>query len=277
MNMYLVILIIAIILIVVLYLLCRRPDKPVLIDDPGTTDESFTYPAMEINAAVLYTVYKADENDYKFVEKYYKDIPFYIVNNGEETEWFKKMKELPGVQTMTRENKGWDAGAWKNGLDRWDHQLSKYDLVAFVNNSCVYLFDLYMFFSKAMGYDMYGVTHMTPPFPYHLSAIFIVFSKKLYKSDLFRQHWNSLRDDSDRNYAIVFHEMAQSKKILDQGYKVGVYDPYNGTFSLYGDYDENRRYGREFIKKTNMLHTKKQNIDEQIEKVRQHNESNGYI
>jgi lipopolysaccharide biosynthesis protein len=177
---------------------------------------------------------------------------------------------------MTRDNKGWDVGAWKNGMNYWDDQLSKFDLVAFVNNSCVYLFDLYMFFSKAMGYDMYGVTHMSDPNPYHLSAIFIVFSKKLYKSDVFRQHWNNLRDDSDRHYAVV-NELSQTKKFLEQGYKIGVYDQYNGTDLLYRDYDKNRQYGREFIKKTNIKHVKKKDIDEQIEKVLQHNASNGYV
>lgn len=271
------ILTITVILIVVLYMAYRRPDKPVLVDDPGTTRESFTYPAMEINAAVLYAVYKADENDYKFVEKYYKDIPFYIVNNGEESEWFTKMKELAGVQYMTRENKGWDLGAWKDGMIHWNDELSKYDLVAFANNSCVYLFDLYTYFSKAMGYDMYGLTHFTEPLaPYHISTIFMVMGKKLYNSDLFRQHWNNLRTDMSRSYVIIFHEFVLSKKLKKHGYKIGIYDPYNGGLSLYTDYDKNKRYGREFIKKTTMVHKKKTDINDQIEKTRQTNALNGY-
>ena len=191
-NKWVIFIDVAVILIIViclLYCICRKP----VISDSGVVIESFKYPEMNINAAILYTVYKADKYDYEFVEKWHKDIAFYIVNNGVETEWFKKMKELPGVHVLTRENKGWDLGGWKAGIEYWP-ELAKYDTVALVNNSCVYLIDVYTFFAKSIGYDMYGISQcICRVLPYHLSATFIAVSKNLYNSDVFKEHWKKAR------------------------------------------------------------------------------------
>lgn len=277
MKIYLIILIVIVVLVLITWFMCRRNAKPVLIDGTEGFRESFVYPEMNIKAAILFTVYKADRYDYDFVEKYYKDIPFYIVNNGAETEWFKKMKELPGVHTLTRENKGWDIAGWKAGMNKWNDQLSQYDMVAFVNNSCVYLFDMYSFFAKSMGYDMYGVTHcMSPGMLYHVCTPFIAIGKNLYNSELFKQHWDGLRMDRNHNYAVNKHERAFSKKLKRLGYKVGVYDTFNGGLHLYRNHHAKKHYAKEFIKKTNILHAKKKDLDKQIDIIHRVNAENGY-
>lgn len=277
MNMYLIILIVTIILVLVTWSICRDTNTPVFIDETDGLHESFVFPEMNINAAILFTVYKADKYDYEFVEKYYKDIPFYIVNNGAESEWFKKMKELPGVHTLTRENKGWDLAGWKAGMDKWNDQLSQYDSVAFVNNSCVYLFDVYSFFVKSLGYDMYGLTHcISPVMLYHVSTVFIAIGKNLYNSELFKQHWNGLRMDRKHNYVAIMHEWGFTKKLRKLGYRVGAYDTFNGGMHLYQNPDTKKHYAREFIKKTTMTHIKKKDLDKQIDILQRVNAENGY-
>ena len=117
--------------------------RPIIIDIKSRRCESFTVPETTINAAILFACFKINEHDYAFIEKWYKDIDFYVVVNGEPTEWDSKVIELIGNDRyLNRENKGYDVFAWKTGINTWRDKLNGYDLVGLVNNSCIYAFDL---------------------------------------------------------------------------------------------------------------------------------------
>ena len=222
--------------------------KPIIIEINNNA-EHFVYPSKEINGAILYAIYKADENDYKFVERWSNDIPFYIVNNGKPSEWAEKMQTLPNVKFIERENKGLDVEAWKAGMKAWNDELSMYDIVGFVNNSTVYAVDLKKLMVNAMDYDAYGLTpYYFLPFIFHLQSPFILYNKRLYNSEFFKKHWESITCNSYLG-AIIKNEVGMGLKLTKAGYKLGVYDLTHGGSIQYGEDKKTDVYKREFLKK----------------------------
>lgn len=265
MKLIWILILIIIILAVVIWILRKNSRKPVILDvnyifiknKCKRKKEEFEQPARNVNAAILYAVYKADPNDYAFVEEWSKDIPFYIVNNGDPTEHAEKMKALPNVRFMVRENKGYDTNAWKAGMDTWNDELSTYDVVAFVNNSCVYGVDVKKILTNAMDYDAYGLTsfNLFPVIKIVLQTPFVVYNKRLYNSEFFKNHWNNVGVNSYLD-ACLKHEYCFSVKLRRAGYKLGAYDIVNGN-TVYGTNKKDSIYKREFIKKKPRTFTKK--------------------
>ena len=223
--------------------------------------EHFVYPERNINAAILFAAYKLNEHDYSFIQAWNSEIPFYVVVNGEPTEWDNKVIQIVGEDRyINRPNEGYDAYAWKEGITRWKDQLSEYDSVALINNSCIYGIDMKKFFAHAIDYDMYGlhpnclttfkwhklsIRHHTQ----HLQSYCIAIGKRLFNSDDFRKYWDELPEITSLITAIMRHELRFSEHFYELGYKLGTY-----TFPLYFEsvYKQpsrkHGRYYREFIK-----------------------------
>ena len=241
---------IILILCIILGITYMVSHRPVVVEIHNCNWEPFSVPAKEVNAAVIFAVYNMDENDYEFVKRWSATIPFYIVNNGVPTKWVNDAQVLPNVKVLVRENVGHDVAAWRNGMREWDAELSTKDVVAFVNNSCVYYIDLHKIMNNAMDYDMYGLSQDTKPTKMfrHIQSVFIVINKRLYNSEFFKEHWNNLRDDKGHRYAVMNHEVGFTQKAIKRGYKLGVYDLLNGN-TLYKEDPKTDEYKREFIKK----------------------------
>lgn len=252
--------------------------KPVIIEVHTDKCESFAVPAKEVNGAVLFAVYKFDEDDYEFVKQWSNSVPFYIVNNGDPSEWAIKAQQLPNVKFIQRENKGHDIAAWAEGMDKWDSELSKFDVVAFVNNSCIYYIDLRKILANALDYDIYGLSQDTKRLRigYHLQSTFLVINRRFYMSDFFRDHWKSLSRDKGHLYAVLRHEWGFSKAAVEQGFKLGVYDGINGN-DLYSEGNSNASYKREFIKKYGKAKKQRDSPARSVlNKNIEHNRSKGY-
>lgn len=252
-------------------------NKPVIIEVHADKCESFAVPAKEVNGAVLFAVHKFDEDDYDFVKRWSESVPFYIVNNGDPSEWAVNAQQLPNVKFIQRENKGHDIAAWSEGMDRWDSELSKFDVIAFVNNSCVYYIDLRKILVNATDYDVYGLSHSSGgiTLPHHIQTTFIVINRKLYNSKFFKDHWNGLRSDKGHLYAIMKHECQFTVKAFAKKFKVGVYDFLNGE-TLYEENAENDEYKREFSKKWKRDRTTMRTASSVLNKNIEHNRSKGY-
>lgn len=247
-GLLLLIIFILVIVVVVMYKMNR---KPVIIEIHTDDGEAFTYPELTIRPAILFTGYRLDKDDYEFVERWHKDIDFFVVVNGAPTEWDSKIVELIGSDRyINRENKGYDTTAWKEGLTRWYDELKRYDLVALVNNSCIYKVDLRSVFLHAKDYDMYGLGHTKGYGQWFLNTYFIVVGRALFNSDDFMDYWHKLPKINGYLDACVKHEWKFSRHFKDRGYKCGVYDLTNQSHSIHrADKKIDDKYHREFIKR----------------------------
>lgn len=285
-SIWLFIIIILIVIIITAVVVYNYTKKPIVIDINYTNIENkikngecFERPAITINGTVLYAIYKADENDYKFVERWSNDIPFYIVNNGEPSEWAVKMQTLPNVKFIARENKGLDVEAWKAGMKAWNDELSTYDIVGFINNSSVYAVDLKKLMANAMDYDAYGLTpYYFLPFIFHLQSPFILYHKRLYNSEFFKKHWENVTCNSYIG-AVIKNEVGMGMKLTKAGYKLGVYDLTHGGSIQYCEDKKTDIYKREFLKKkvNGIITKRREHPEETIMEYSVENADAGYI
>lgn len=222
--------------------------------------EAFTVPAKDINSAIIFACYRIDSYDYEFIKKWHKTATFYVVVNGDPTDWDQKVKSLDGVRYMLRENEGYDTTAWKVAMERWREELNAYDSVVLANNSCIYAIDLIDVLTKADGYDMYGLyAHSKTMNPLDLNitagrflhTYFIVVGRDLYNSDDFKEYWDGMPRIRNHTDACIKHENRFSKHFDKLGYRIGVY-----MYVVQPEwvYDEDPRsvdakYRREFVKR----------------------------
>ena len=229
--------------------------KPVVIEVHTDNCESFAVPAKEVNGAVLFAVYEFDEDDYEFVKRWYEDIDFYVVVNGDPTEWDAKIIDLIGSECyIKRPNIGYDAWAWKEGLAAWKSQLAEYDLVGLVNNSCIYAVDMKKLFEHAIDYDMYGLYQDVPRLyscsgQHFLQSYCIIINKRLFTTKAFSDYWDRLPKIATFKQAVRLHECRFTDHFYNLGYKIGSY--YSPVYreSVYSPAKRNQNgYYREFLK-----------------------------
>ncbi len=219
-------LIIAGVMILVLIVLCICvPDR-----------ECFRASTPEINAACLFAVSSFDEDDYHVVKDHCNDIHFYIVNNGPGTQYLKDAELLPNVIVETRENKGWDLGAWKHGLNKFRNELSHYTHVILANNSCIYANTWREWLAMSMDYDLYGhIKHdkrSKNKDNFTMLSWFVIVSKNLFNDEVFKKWFDDLKPGS-RKYCIDHHETKFAEYFDSKGFKVGI-GAYNGKLGCIG-------------------------------------------
>ena len=223
----------------------------ILICHQDTQYERFTTKPRKINAAVLYAAYNLDSDDLAFIVKYSKDIPFYVVINGELTPEVQILKNTSNVKLLQRENVGYDTGAWKAGMRSFD--LSNYDLVAFINNSCIFGGDFLRLCDHAIDYDLYsyGFSYELYKQPFenpHLHAYMFFVNDRLYNSQHFQDFWASISENSgDHETSVNDNEYRLKDYFEDLNYKVGSYIFFDVEDTY--KYRLNNRYCPEIIKK----------------------------
>jgi lipopolysaccharide biosynthesis protein len=227
----------------------------ILMIHPNDTCERFTTKPRNINAAVLYAAYNIDQHDLTFITKYSKDIPFYIVINGDLTPEAEQLKDIINVNIIQRPNIGYDSGAWKAGMKAFD--LSKYDVVAFINNSCVFGGDLLRLFEHASDYDLYsyGFSYELYKRSFkdpHLHAYMFFVNNRLYNSQPFRDFWSSISEtDGDHDSSVKNNEYRLKTYFEDHNFKVGTYKFFDVEDTY--KYQLNDRYCPEIIKKREIV------------------------
>lgn len=223
----------------------------ILICRPTGYHERFTTKPRTINVAVLYAAYNLDDDDVSFILKYAKDIPFYIVINGDSSKIVDQLRGNRNIHILERENAGYDTGAWKAGMREFD--LSSYDLILFMNNSCIFGGDLLRLCEHASDYDLYsyGFSYELYRQPFadpHLHAYMFFVNKRLYNSQPFKDFWSTISEDNgDHDSSVHNNEYRLKSYFEDHNFKVGSYrffdvdDTYN--------YRLNDQYCQEIIKK----------------------------
>lgn len=133
-----------------------------------------------------------------------------LILNGkfdEESKQFLKTNKIPYIE---RENRGYDFGAWKDGLHFIGREkISQFDNLLLLNDSVFGpFFSLKEIIEKmsAETIDFWGITKhpkMSPNVKYeHLQTYFICFKKRILNSNIFYDYWKNLKEPATFNKAV---------------------------------------------------------------------------
>lgn len=132
----------------------------------------------------------------------------------------------------------YDFGSYKRGFFYLKDKLNEYDELIFANDSCYGpLYPLEEVFSKMelQGCDFWGITknrfgrfkkgnnkYVVKKRP-HIQSYFLVFSKKVFISNVFYEFMNSITHMSDKNEVIINYEIGLSEKLINAGFSCNSY------------------------------------------------------
>lgn len=176
-------------------------------------------------------------------------------------------------QIFFRDNVGYDAGAYKDALNRlitWENAY-EYDELLLTNDT--YMGPLYPFdeMFDAMSdsqCDFWGITRHPEgefsngyQYPAHIQSYFLNFKSKVFHSEAFRHFWNGYKHSDDKTETICAFELGINTFLADKGYSGKAYmDLF--TFGFSDTYSMNPysmhpyeliKYGRIPIIKKNIL------------------------
>lgn len=172
-----------------------------------------------------------------------------------------------------RENKGYDAGAYKDALISylgWDY-VRKYDELILTNDSFMGpLFDFATFLQQMDGKvcDYWGITgqdagELKNPirkFERYISSYFLCFRHSILQSNCFEQYWENLKYPMIFREAQDFYELQLNEILREKGFKGCSYIPVDAYdlerneigYYVYG-YEMVKDYRLPFLKKKSLL------------------------
>lgn len=140
----------------------------------------------------------------------------------------------PYGQVLTRDNKGYDTAAFREGIFAFGKdKLKNYDQLFLVNDTNIGpMRDLSQVFHEMVDkqLDFWGISFgeeqedVTKENPYgyipkHLQSYFLVIEKLMLNDDDFYEYWTHLTDTDSRDKAIGRHETRFTKYFADLGYR----------------------------------------------------------
>ena len=140
----------------------------------------------------------------------------------------------PYGQVLTRDNKGYDTAAFREGIFALGKdKLKDYDQLFLVNDTnigpmrdlfqvCQEMTDKHLdFWGISFGEEQEDVTKENPYgyIPKHLQSYFLVIEKLMLNDDAFYEYWTHLTDTDSREKAIGRHETRFTKYFSDLGYR----------------------------------------------------------
>ena len=140
----------------------------------------------------------------------------------------------PYGQVLTRDNKGYDTAAFREGIFAFGKdKLKDFDQLFLVNDTnigpmrdlsqiCQEMTDKHLdFWGISFGEEQEDVTKENPYgyIPKHLQSYFLVIEKLMLNDDAFYEYWTHLTDTDSRDKAIGRHETRFTKYFADLGYR----------------------------------------------------------
>ncbi|EKF52587.1 rhamnan synthesis F family protein [Lactococcus garvieae] len=130
---------------------------------------------------------------------------------------------------IQRENKGFDFGAWRDGMQYVGfEQLKDYDSVTVMNDTCFGpLYNMLPFYEdyEARDVDIWGMTNHRAyqetkkhSFAEHIQSYFKVFSKKVITADVFQKFWSEIEDFENVQDVIDHYEIRSTCVFLEAGF-----------------------------------------------------------
>ena len=155
-----------------------------------------------------------------------------VVNGSLRVEDVNNLKSYG--QVLTRDNKGYDTAAFREGIFAFGKdKLKNYDQLFLVNDTnigpmrdlsqiCQEMTDKHLdFWGISFGEEQEDVTKENPYgyIPKHLQSYFLVIEKLMLNDDAFYEYWTHLTDTDSRDKAIGRHETRFTKYFSDLGYR----------------------------------------------------------
>ncbi len=154
------------------------------------------------------------------------DIVFVSTSENLSIDEIAKIKEYCR-NVIVKENVGYDFGSWATGIMHIDKELNIYKSLLLCNDS-VYapLFPLNEMFNKMKDrYDFWGMTD-SYEVHHHLQSYFMVFDRKVFLTDLFKNIWQSYKVYKIKRNIILHYEIGLSQKLIKNGFLMGIYCRY---------------------------------------------------
>jgi rhamnosyltransferase len=173
-----------------------------------------------------------------------------VVCNGQLSDYGRASLNCLTDDIVVRENVGFDAWAYKTGMEYigWD-KLSNYDELILINDTVFgpfYPFKTIFDEMDSKDIDFWGITkhgeYNNPDgltksgiFPEHIQSYFIVFGNKILTSEEFEKYWNSLRKFKTWNETVSFFESQLTKHFAQLGFSWDVYVNTDGKYGAFND------------------------------------------
>ncbi len=176
-----------------------------------------------------------------FLEDFKKNLDrLIVVCNGKLTPEGRAEFSKFTDEIITRENRGFDVWAYKEGIEYigWDN-LKNYDELIMLNMTImgpVYQFkEMFDIMSERKELDFWGITKFHKydgdPWglieygyiPEHIQSHFIAVRNSMFTSYEFKQHWEKMREINTYFESISYHEAIFTKKFNDKGFKFDTY------------------------------------------------------
>ncbi|WP_285119774.1 rhamnan synthesis F family protein [Lactococcus petauri] len=131
---------------------------------------------------------------------------------------------------IQRENKGFDFGAWRDGMKYIGfEQLKEYDSVTIMNDTCFGpLYDMVPYYAEyeAREVDIWGITNhrayqesKNHGFAEHIQSYYKVFSHKVISSEVFQNFWKNIEDFENVQDVIDHYEIRSTTVFIEAGFK----------------------------------------------------------
>lgn len=150
--------------------------------------------------------------------------------------------EEVAVTTILRDNKGYDFGSYKVGIDFLRDQGVVPRQLLLTNDSVFGPFHaLDQVFSDAQAYDLYGMTDSFD-FHHHLQSFFLVYGARVLQSQDFRDFWDQVElidsgEPGFKQQIILRYEVGGSQYFLERGYSIGSAYPFTDVLAkAFDDY-----------------------------------------
>ena len=152
-----------------------------------------------------------------------------VVVNGLLNEEGENYIKENGFELLVRENKGYDFGGYKDGIEHIGYEeLKSYDELIILNSS-VYgpikpLPEVFAAMDKKdPACDFWGITMGSDGFPIHIQSYFYVFRDNLLWSEAFKSFWQSVNYFKDRDEAIAGGEIKVTQYFKEKGFSFNSY------------------------------------------------------
>ena len=124
--------------------------------------------------------------------------------------------------TICEEHGEYDFGSYKRGFFFAKNSLENYDELVILNDSCYLTSSLEAVFKEMTtrrAYDFWGLTLNQDCHPEHVQSYFLVFTKKVFTSDVFLKFFDSVKKEKNKASIILNYEIGLTIKLVEAGYK----------------------------------------------------------
>ncbi len=166
-----------------------------------------------------------------------------LIVNGEINDYSKIKIQKRGIQIIVRANKGLDFGAWQEALLclGWK-EIHGYNEILLTNLTCygpIYSFQNLFDEMGTRDCDFWGInrhpampnikliqTDPSTTIQEHIQSYFIVFRKKVILSGEFKNFWENLKQASNYEEEVAYHENRLTYFLESSGFKSDTYMPF---------------------------------------------------